>query len=302
MKDACRCLDKRAIDAVAATADQLATQAAMTMFSRGGNAVDAAIAANAAIAVTGPHLCGLGGDLFALVHHPGDGVVALNASGRAGSGRRRRRAAGRGPTAMPMRHDVRTVTVPGCVDGWMALHERFGAWTSATVLGPAIRLAASGFPASPLLVGSLCLPRRRRPGRASPSCSVRAGGRGLTEQLPSKRGRAASSRKEQRPDQQRAGREAGGGEADGRARWSDVQLSERSWRAMQPSTQPGTVTVRTSWRNGITVWPSARSTSASAPLPARSLALERPHAGPGEVDPGQRGRRPGRTGAGRSRR
>ena len=64
-----------------ATADQIASQAGMVAFHRGGNAVDAAIAANAAIAVTSPHLCGLGGDLFVLVH-TGRSVVALNASGR----------------------------------------------------------------------------------------------------------------------------------------------------------------------------------------------------------------------------
>ena len=67
------------------------------MFDRGGNAVDAAIAANAAIAVTAPHLCGMGGDLFALVRTPDGEVVGLNASGRAGHGRRRRGAARRGP-------------------------------------------------------------------------------------------------------------------------------------------------------------------------------------------------------------
>ena len=69
-----------------ASADGLATQAGLTALARGGNAVDAAIATNAAIAVTAPHLCGLGGDLFALVHEPGAPPVALNASGRAGSG------------------------------------------------------------------------------------------------------------------------------------------------------------------------------------------------------------------------
>ena len=71
----------RALRIVAATADQAATQAAMEVASRGGNAVDAAIAANAAIAVTGPHLCGLGGDLFALVRTPDGAVHALNAVG-----------------------------------------------------------------------------------------------------------------------------------------------------------------------------------------------------------------------------
>ena len=147
----------RSLRAVAASADQLATQAAMTAFTLGGNAVDAAIAANAAIAVTGPHLCGLGGDLFALVRGPDGEVHALNATGRAGSGADPVLLRAAGHSAMPMRHDVRAVTVPGCVDGWMALHRRFGVLELADLLGPAIRLAASGFPASPLLVGSLHL-------------------------------------------------------------------------------------------------------------------------------------------------
>ncbi len=141
--------------AVAATADQLATQAAMEVFARGGNAVDAAIAANAAMTVVAPHLCGLGGDLFAIVR-PADGeLVGLNATGRAGSGSDAAALRAEGHTSMPMRHDVRTVTIPGAVDGWMLLHERFGSLDLATILAPAVRLAASGFPASPLLVHSL---------------------------------------------------------------------------------------------------------------------------------------------------
>jgi gamma-glutamyltranspeptidase/glutathione hydrolase len=145
----------RALRAVAATADQLATQAAMAAFAWGGNAVDAAIAANAAIAVTGPHLCGMGGDLLAVVRTPGGQIVALNASGRAGSGADAAALRQDGHHEMPFRHDIRSATVPGCVDGWMALHERFGHLDLAAVLGPATRLAAGGFPASPLLVGSL---------------------------------------------------------------------------------------------------------------------------------------------------
>lgn len=136
-----------------ASADQLATQAGLEMLARGGNAVDAAIATNAAIAVTGPHLCGMGGDLFALVHHQGE-VVCLNASGRAGSGASADVLRAEGHTVMPFRHDVRVVTVPGCVDGWAALHERFGTMPLADLLAPAIRLASEGFPASPLLVAS----------------------------------------------------------------------------------------------------------------------------------------------------
>ena len=137
-----------------ATADQIASQAGMVAFHRGGNAVDAAIAANAAIAVTSPHLCGLGGDLFVLVH-TGRSVAALNASGRSGSGADPVALRATGHSEMPFRHDIRSVTLPGCVDGWVSLHERFGSIPLADVLAPAIRIAEHGFPASPLLVGSL---------------------------------------------------------------------------------------------------------------------------------------------------
>ncbi|MEO6652382.1 MAG: gamma-glutamyltransferase [Ilumatobacteraceae bacterium] len=136
-----------------ASADQVATRAGDLMFARGGNAVDAAIATNAAIAVTGPHLCGMGGDLLALIH-TADGVVGLNASGRAGSGSDAEELRAEGAEEMPFRHDIRTVTVPGCVDGWLELHERFGSLDLADVLGPAVDLAESGFAASPLLVGA----------------------------------------------------------------------------------------------------------------------------------------------------
>ena len=135
---------------------------ALAIFAQGGNAVDAAIATNAAIAVTGPHLCGIGGDLFALVHiddPSGDGTsgetFALNASGRAGSGADPAALRAEGFTEMPFKLDVRSVTVPGCIDGWVALHDRFGSLPLDTILAPARRLAAEGFPASPLLVGSL---------------------------------------------------------------------------------------------------------------------------------------------------
>ena len=136
-----------------ASADQLATQAGVRALVLGGNAVDAAIATNAAIAVTCPHLCGMGGDLFALVYHDG-AVSALNSSGRAGSGADAAALRAEGRTDMPFRLDIRSVTVPGCVDGWMALHDRFGTLPLSVLLEPAIALAAAGFPASPLLVGA----------------------------------------------------------------------------------------------------------------------------------------------------
>jgi gamma-glutamyltranspeptidase/glutathione hydrolase len=143
----------RATQHLVAAADHLAARAGDAIFSAGGNAVDAAIATNAAIAVTGPHLCGMGGDLFALVHTP-DGVVALNSSGRAGSGADAAALRDAGHTAMPLRHEIAAVTVPGCVDGWVALHDRFGSLPLSTLLAPAIDLADRGFPASPLLVGA----------------------------------------------------------------------------------------------------------------------------------------------------
>lgn len=136
-----------------ASADQLATQAGLRALVLGGNAVDAAIATNAAIAVTGPHLCGMGGDLFALVHRDGE-VFALNSTGRAGAGADAAALRAEGRTDMPFRHDIRSVTVPGCVDGWVALHERFGTLPLSVLLQPAVALAADGFPASPLLVGA----------------------------------------------------------------------------------------------------------------------------------------------------
>ncbi|CAN5617832.1 gamma-glutamyltransferase family protein [soil metagenome] len=144
----------RGLRGCVATADQLASQAGLAALRAGGNAVDAAIAANAAIAVTGPHLCGMGGDLFALVH-TGRSVVGLNSSGRAGSGVSAAALRREGCAEMPFHHDVRTVTVPGCVDGWTVLHQRFGQLAISEVLEPAIELAEQGFPASPLLVASL---------------------------------------------------------------------------------------------------------------------------------------------------
>ncbi len=126
------------------------------MLRLGGSAVDAAIATNAVLAVTGPHLCGLGGDLFALVHD-GNGVHALNASGRAGSGSDAEALRRDGHHEMPFRHDIRTVTMPGCVDGWIELHRRFGRLALDELLRPAIEAAERGAEASPLLVASVRL-------------------------------------------------------------------------------------------------------------------------------------------------
>src|SRR4051812_9609768 len=135
-----------------AAADQLAAQAGLATMDHGGNAVDAAIAVNAVLAVTAPHLCGMGGDLFALVHAPGASQpAALDAAGWAGSGADADRLRAEGHRFMPFRGDIRTVPVPGCVDGWLALHERYGRLDLADVLAAAIDYARNGFPCSPLL-------------------------------------------------------------------------------------------------------------------------------------------------------
>jgi gamma-glutamyltranspeptidase/glutathione hydrolase len=132
--------------------DHLAAGAGAEMLRRGGSAADAAIATNAVLAVTSQHLCGLGGDLFAVIIPPGERPIVLNASGRAGSGADASRLREEGHTVMPFRDDIAAVTVPGCVDGWIALHERFGKLPLAEVLEAGRRYADEGFPASPTLV------------------------------------------------------------------------------------------------------------------------------------------------------
>ncbi len=130
--------------------DHLASSAGVALLRNGGSAVDAAVATSAVLAVTSQHMCGLGGDLWALVHHAdGTPPAALNASGRAGSGADPDRLRAEGRTEMPYRGDIRAVPVPGCVDGWVTLHERFGRLPLNDVLAPAIGLAADGFPIAP---------------------------------------------------------------------------------------------------------------------------------------------------------
>ncbi len=118
------------------------------MLDRGGNAADAAVAAGAVMAVVAPHMCGLGGDLFAIVARPGKAPLALNASGRAGSGADAAALRDEGLRRMPFKHDARSVTIPGCVDGLIALHARFGSLGLSELFAPARRLATAGFPVS----------------------------------------------------------------------------------------------------------------------------------------------------------
>jgi gamma-glutamyltranspeptidase / glutathione hydrolase len=164
MLDPSRIATPRAPRAMVSTPDHLASEAGVAALRGGGNAVDAAVAASAVLAVTAPHLCGVGGDLWALVHIPGSPPVALDASGRAGSGADASRLRAEGHRVMPFTGDVRSVPVPGCVDGWVALSQRFGALDLADVLAPAMALATDGFPPSPLLALLVTDAWRRIPG------------------------------------------------------------------------------------------------------------------------------------------
>jgi gamma-glutamyltranspeptidase/glutathione hydrolase len=148
-----------AANGMVCSVDHVASAAGVAMLRRGGSAVDAAVATSAMLAVTTPHMCGMGGDLFALVHDGSPRPAALNASGRAGSGADPARLRAEGLTTMPFRHDIRSVPVPGCVDGWLALHARYGRLDLAEVLEPARRAADDGFAVSALLAAMLPLVR-----------------------------------------------------------------------------------------------------------------------------------------------
>ena len=131
---------------IVATEHPLASQIGAEVLREGGNAVDAAVAANAAMGVFAPMANGIGGDLFAIVYEAKTGkLYGLNASGWAPAGLSPEFLKGKGVTAMPQR-GVDSVTVPGVVDGWSKLLQRFGRKRLREVLAPAIRYAEEGFP------------------------------------------------------------------------------------------------------------------------------------------------------------
>ena len=131
---------------MAATSQPLATLAAIETLKAGGNAIDAAIAANAVLCVTEPTGCGIGGDLFAMVWDAkSKRLYGLNASGRSPRGLSMEEFQRRKLQFIP-KYGPLSITVPGCVDGWAKLHGRFGKLPLAQVLAPAIGAAREGFP------------------------------------------------------------------------------------------------------------------------------------------------------------
>ena len=131
-----------------ATSQPLAAQAGLDMLKKGGNAVDAAVATAAELALMEPESTGVGGDLFAQVYTASDKkLYGLNASGWAPAGWTRSYFTGRGLTEIPYT-GVDSATVPGAIDGWAKLLDRFGTMKFKQVLEPAIRDADQGFPLS----------------------------------------------------------------------------------------------------------------------------------------------------------
>ncbi len=139
---------------MAATSQPLATQVAVDMLQKGGTAVDAAIAANALLGLVEPVSNGIGGDLFAMVWDANRRTLhGLNASGRSPYALGLDELKSRGLSKLPSRGPL-SVSVPGCVDGWYALHRRFGKLPMQELISPAVEYARQGFPVSEVIAGS----------------------------------------------------------------------------------------------------------------------------------------------------
>ncbi len=144
-----------ASQAMAATSQPLATQIALDVMKQGGNAIDAAIAANAALGLMEPTGNGIGGDLYAIVWSAKDKkLYGLNGAGRSPKGLTLKQMQAEvkklGRTDIPP-YGMLPISVPGAVDGWFSLHEKFGKLPMADILAPTIRYAEQGFPVSELI-------------------------------------------------------------------------------------------------------------------------------------------------------
>jgi len=141
-----------------ATSQPLATQVGLQILKNGGNAIDAAIAANAAMGLMEPTGNGIGGDLFAIIWHEESGqLYTLNASGRSPRGlsydELMEILQKKGEDSIPA-YDLLSVSVPGAVDGWFEMHERFGTVSMEEILAEPIYYAENGFPVSEAISAS----------------------------------------------------------------------------------------------------------------------------------------------------
>jgi gamma-glutamyltranspeptidase / glutathione hydrolase len=138
---------------IVATSHPLAAQIGLEVLQKGGNAIDAAIATDAAMGLMEPMSCGIGGDLFAIIWDAKtQKLYGLNASGRAPFNATREWFAGKGYKEIPL-YGPLSWSVPGCVDGWAQLQKRFGTMNLDQLLEPSIRYAEEGFPVSEVIAG-----------------------------------------------------------------------------------------------------------------------------------------------------
>jgi gamma-glutamyltranspeptidase/glutathione hydrolase len=165
------------------TPHPLATAAGVEALRAGGSAVDAAIAANAMLAVVYCNACGLGGDAFALVWDPGEARLhGFNGSGRSPAGLTIDAVRAAGHDAMPARGPL-PITVPGAVDSWVQLLDRFGRRSLADAILPAARTAWSGYELTPITARSIAAALPTFDGSAT-DVFGRAGGAGTTFRQP----------------------------------------------------------------------------------------------------------------------
>ena len=139
---------------IVATSQTLASQAGAQVLARGGSAIDAAIAANATLGVVEPMSNGMGGDLFAIYWDAKSGkLTGINSSGWTPAALTREALKAKGyETTMPQ-DGIHSVTIPGCVAGWSALHKRFGRLSWTELFRPAIYYADEGFPVTEIIQG-----------------------------------------------------------------------------------------------------------------------------------------------------
>jgi gamma-glutamyltranspeptidase/glutathione hydrolase len=154
-------MTKRSVEAgkqgMVATSQPLASKIALDILKQGGTAVDAAIAANAALGLMEPHMCGVGGDLFAIVWDAKtQKLYGLNGSGRSPRSLSydilKKRLQEEGHEKIPV-EGLLPVSVPGAVDGWFSLHQRFGCLPLSSLFEQVINYADEGFRLTPVIAG-----------------------------------------------------------------------------------------------------------------------------------------------------
>ncbi len=149
------------------TSQPLASVVGIDILKASGNAIDAAIAANVMLSLVEPMSCGPGGDLFAIVWNEKEQkLFGLNASGRSPYDWNLQQALDMGLKEIPT-HSPLSWSVPGCVSGWAALHERFGRLDFSRILEPAIHYAREGFPVTPIIARSWSFGSFDKPGLRS---------------------------------------------------------------------------------------------------------------------------------------